>query len=122
MLLKKQLRVLFVKCLQKKDMEKAVDVLLQQGVKRIFVSMGADGVYAAEENQRLWLPILPGQMVNTTGCGDAFTAALVWAYIEGLDLKDTALAALAAGSITMESRESINPSMSADLLRQRMTR
>lgn len=107
---------------EKKDVEAAVDALLQQGVKRVFVSMGADGVYAADNKQTLWLPILPGQMVNTTGCGDAFTAALVWAYMEGLELKDTALAALAAGSIAMESRESINPAMSADLLHQRMTR
>ena len=103
-----------------KDVEAAVDVLLQQGVKRVFVSMGADGVYAAQEGQKLWLPILPGQMVNTTGCGDAFAAALVWAYMEGLDLQESALAALAAGSIAMESQESINPAMSADLLRQRM--
>jgi len=59
-------------------------------------------------------------MVNTTGCGDAFMAALVWAYLEGTDLKNTALAGLAAGSIAMESRETINPAMSAAALRQRM--
>lgn len=102
------------------DVEKAADVLLKQGVHRLFISLGADGVYAAMGNQRIWLPNIPGRMVNTTGCGDAFMAALVWAYLEGMDLRTTALAGLAAGSIAMESDETINPAMSATALRSRM--
>ena len=82
--------------------------------------MGERGVYAAMGAQRLWLPILPGNRVNTTGCGDAFMAALVWAYLEGMDLEHTALAGLAAGSIAMESPETINPQMSALALKKRM--
>lgn len=105
---------------KKEDVEAAVDVLLQQGVKRVFVSMSGDGVYAADGQERIWLPIIPGEMVNTTGCGDAFAAALVWAYMEGLSLKETAQAALAAGSLAMESSETINARMSPDTLRERM--
>jgi len=104
----------------KEDVPKAAKALLEKGVHRLFISLGADGVYAAMEDQAMWLPNLPGNMVNTTGCGDAFMAALVWAYLEGTDLKNTALAGLAAGSIAMESRETINPAMSAAALRQRM--
>ena len=59
-------------------------------------------------------------MVNTTGCGDAFMGALVWAYLEGMNLEDTAKAGLAAGSIAMESNETINPLMCAELLKKRM--
>ena len=58
-------------------------------------------------------------MVNTTGCGDAFMAALVWAYLEGMDLRDTALSGLAAASIAMESPETINPAMSAEAIKSR---
>ena len=102
------------------DVEKAADKLLELGVHRIFISLGADGVYAAMGAQRLHLPNLPGRMVNTTGCGDAFMAALVWAYLEGSDLQTTALAGLAAGSIAMESNETINPAMSATAIKYRM--
>ena len=104
----------------REDVAKAAQVLLDQGVRRLFISMGADGVYAATKQEQLWLANLPGHMVNTTGCGDAFMAALVWAYLEGTDLKNTALAGLAAGSIAMESNETINPAMSATALQARM--
>jgi len=93
---------------------------LDMGVHRLFISMGADGVYAASKDEALHLSNLPGNMVSTTGCGDAFMAAIVWAYLEGTDLRGTALAGLAAGSIAMESAETINPAMSATALRQRM--
>lgn len=104
------------------DVEKAARALLEKGVRRVFVSMGADGVYAASSSEAFWLPNLPGKLVNTTGCGDAFMAALVWAYLEGTDLRDTTLAGLAAGAIAMESASTINPAMSVTALRERMGR
>ncbi len=106
---------------KKEDVALAAQALLDKGVHRLFISMGADGVYAATREQQLWLPNLPGNMISTTGCGDAFMAALVWAYLEGTDLKNTALAGLAAGSIAMESRDTINSAMSATALRKRMS-
>lgn len=102
------------------DVAKAADKLLELGVHRLFISLGADGLYAAMGNQRLLLPNCPGHMVNTTGCGDASMAAIVWAYLEGMDLRHTAMAALAAGAITMESDETINPAMSATAIKNRM--
>lgn len=105
---------------EKQDVEKAARVLLDKGIRRVFISMGSDGVYAASDDEQLWLPNLPGTMVNTTGCGDAFMAALVWAYLEGLDLRNTALAGLAAASIAMESNETINPVISATAVKNRI--
>jgi pseudouridine kinase len=97
----------------------AADALLATGLRRVFISLGGDGVFAADHNSRCHLPCLPGKMVNTTGCGDAFMAAIVWAYLEGTDLENTARAGLAAATIAMESAETINPDMSAEELRRR---
>ena len=105
---------------EKEDAEAAAKALIEKGVQRVFLSMGADGVCAATPQEQLWLPNLPGNMVNTTGCGDAFMAALVWAYMQDMTLRETAMAGLAAGSIAMESPETINPAMSATALKLRM--
>ena len=107
---------------EKQDAERAAGKLLDKGVQRVFLSMGAEGVYAATAREQLWLSNIPGEMVSTTGCGDAFMAALVWAWMQDLSLADTALAGLAAGSIAMESHETINPAMSATALKLRMSK
>ena len=75
---------------------------------------------AAEGDKIRILPNLPGKMVNTTGCGDACMAALVWSWIEDMDLKSSALAGLAAASIAMETKETINSAMSATAVMSRM--
>ena len=107
---------------EKEDIPKAAEKLLSLGVHRMFISLGGDGVYAAMGEESCVMPNIPGNMVNTTGCGDAFMAALVWAYLEGSDLETTAKAGLAAGSIAMESADTINSAMSAEALTARMAR
>ena len=102
------------------SLHKAADALLATGLHRVFISLGSDGVFAADRaGGRLRLPILPADMVNTTGCGDAFMAAITWAYLQGTDLEGTARAGLAASAIAMESSETMNPAMSAEALQKR---
>ena len=102
------------------SLNRAADVLLSEGMHRVFISLGAEGVLAADQNERKHYPNIPGNMVNTTGCGDAFMAALVWAYLQGTDLEGSTMAALAASSIAMESIETINPVLSVEAIRNRM--
>ena len=99
---------------------RAAEALLETGLRRVFISMGGDGVLAADHSGQIHVPCIPGKMVNTTGCGDAFMAAIAWAYLEGTDLEGTARAGLAASSIAMESGETINPSMSVEGIRSRI--
>ena len=107
---------------EKGDIPAAAKALREMGVQQVVISLGPDGVYGINDEGEVWLPTLPGKMVNTTGCGDAFMAALVWAALEEMDLHQAALAGLAAGAIAMESSLTINPAMSAEALRQRMGR
>ena len=65
----------------------AGEKLLETGLHRVFISMGAEGMVAVTQQGNLMMPNLPGTMVNTTGCGDAFMAGLAWAYLEGSDLR-----------------------------------
>ena len=102
------------------SLNRTADVLLDTGLRRVLISLGGDGIFAADHHERVHVPCFPGEMVNTTGCGDAAMAAVAWAYLEGTDLLGTTRAALAAGSIAMESAETINPALNAETLNARM--
>lgn len=101
------------------SLEKAARVLLDTGLRRVFLSLGKDGVYAADRSGALRLPCCPAESVNATGAGDAFMAALAWAYLEGTDLADTTRLAQAAAAIALEGAETINPALSARTVRAR---
>lgn len=90
--------------------------MLAQGVQRVFLSMGPDGILAAQGDALVHLPCLPTRLVNTTGGGDAVMAALVWAFVHGLDLRASAAAALRAGKCTVEYNGTNNPALSPSLL------
>ena len=99
---------------------RAVDALLDRGVGRVYLTLGADGVLAADRTGHIRLRSRGGQIVNTTGSGDAFMAALVWAALEGADLAGSARAGLAAAAVAMAGEETINPRMSPEELRRTM--
>ena len=101
------------------SLNRAADALLATGLRRVFISLGSDGVFAADHSARLHLPVLPAHMRNTTGCGDAFMAAIAWAYLQGTDLRGTALAGLAASAIAMEGAGTINPALGVQALKER---
>lgn len=101
------------------DLETAAEKLLALGVRQVFITLSDRGIYAAARDQKMLLPALPGTAVNVAGTGDAVTAVLAWAHLERLNLKDTAMAALAAWAITAESPDTINPAMSATAVKTR---
>lgn len=96
------------------SLERAARALLNAGMKRVFISLGPEGVLCAQGDELVRLPPIPGEMKNATGCGDAFVAALAWSFLEGLDLEQTARAGLAAAAIALAGEETINPAMSAE--------
>ena len=99
---------------------RAADALLETGLQRLFLSLGGQGVLAADHTQKILLKNPPVQMVNATGCGDAFMAALACAALEGTDLLNSARQGLAAASIAAESAATINPAMSKNEIKIRL--
>ena len=110
-----------VKITDDASLQKAAETLLDTGLHRVFISLGSDGVFAADRSgQQVQLPPLPGAMVNTTGCGDAFMAAVARAFLDGADLETAAKRGLAASAIAMESADTINPAMSLTAVAERI--
>jgi len=94
----------------------AAQQLINLGVAHVYITLSGEGVYcrtAAEE----WLyPVLPGEIVNTTGAGDAFLAGVVYAYAKGLAFPQTAQYGLMAARATIMSIKAVNPDIANILL------
>ncbi|SFO11265.1 pseudouridine kinase [Xenorhabdus japonica] len=62
----------------------------EQGVQRVVLSMGADGVYYSElDYVSGHSPAFPVDIVNNTGSGDAMMAGLVHCALAGMDFKES---------------------------------
>lgn len=109
-----------VKITDDETLRKAAQCLLDTGLRRVFISLGTEGVLAADHTTMFVQPCFKAEMRNATGAGDAFMAALAWAYLEGTDLKGTARAAAATSAIAVEGAETINPALSAEAVRRRI--
>ena len=79
----------------------------------VYVSLGAEGMFAAERDQLVYLPVYSTDVVNTTGAGDAAAAAIVWADLKGMDLQTSAQFAQLAGSVTCRSAYANSPDLAA---------
>jgi len=64
----------------------AARTLADAGAARVAVTNGADGTYlAADSDEPVFVPAIESDVVDTTGAGDQFTAALLHAWVfEGL--------------------------------------
>lgn len=109
-----------VRITDRESLLRAAEALLDTGLKRVFVTLGSEGVLAAGEEGFFSLPCFAAEIRNTTGAGDAFMAALVWATLEGYSAERACRAASAASALAVESSETVNPALSPEALRRRM--
>jgi ribokinase len=79
--------------------------LLYSGPKLVVIAVGRDGNLVAWPEAAVMLPLLePDAVVDTTGGGDAFVAALTWALDRGDDqVRAGQLATAAAGLVVRHS-------------------
>ena len=100
------------------DLKKACDIVLEKGVERLFVSLGGDGCFYMDRSgtqlQRKLKPL--EEMVNATGGGDAFMAAVIYSTLNNFNIEQTLDYALAAGLAAISHEKTINPYMSIDVL------
>lgn len=111
---------------------------IESGVRRIYISLGEKGLFCADKNARYRVkPFVPENadrvrkavrkgadstkgaqhiIKNTTGAGDSQTAAVVWAILKNMSLKESADAGIAAASLCLESEEAVNDNLTEGVL------
>ncbi|MDD3169051.1 MAG: PfkB family carbohydrate kinase, partial [Eubacteriales bacterium] len=100
------------------ELEKAAEWFINQGVKRVFITLGPGGVFYRDEKEAGLFGARPGGIVSATGAGDAFSAAILYSHLQGFDIRKTAQTGTAAAAIAMESKSAVNSRMSAELLQK----
>ncbi len=99
------------------------DWFAQQGVRHLYLSLGARGVLYSGPQQQFVMAMgdhtQAPKVINSNGAGDAMMAALCAGWMQGLDAEARVAYGLACAQITMSSQTTINPQLSPELV-QRM--
>ena len=79
------------------------------GVKRLFLSLGEQGIFYSDGEQQGHLPVLGSPVLNVTGGGDAFMAGLAHAWLQELDIAQTTRFALGCAALTVNCSDTVFP-------------
>lgn len=78
----------------------AVAEALQEGARRVVVSLGQDGALAADHTGAWRVPAVPVEVVSTLGAGDVFHGALLASLVAGHDLPESMRRANVAAALS----------------------
>lgn len=103
-----------MECKSDSDIQKACEIILSHGTSCIAVSLGKKGCYYADVFGNKLFRKLNGEFVvaDETGAGDAFIAGMVTAITRNYDIEKCLDYALCAGSIAIESSDTISQNLS----------
>lgn len=98
------------------DMQKAAEIFHKKGVRQVFITLGDGGVFYSTPLEVGRVKALQVHIVNATGAGDAFLAALALGYLRDMGAGECAKLASAAAAIALAHENTINPTMSLESL------
>jgi sugar/nucleoside kinase (ribokinase family) len=81
------------------DLEEAIAEVLALGTGGVAVTLGADGCLVGRGAGVHHIPAIAVDVVDTTGCGDAFDAGMLTGLLAGCDPVDAAWLGIACGSL-----------------------
>ncbi|OMH34029.1 hypothetical protein BGP75_11810 [Motiliproteus sp. MSK22-1] len=117
-----------IKIRSSKDFPAVTDFLHRVGIADVYLSLGADGVFASRSDSKLHLPALsslvteekagsnpaahsPLALKSVTGAGDAFMAGLVYSHLKKMEWVKGVGFAQACAQMTLTSERSIHPAL-----------
>ena len=80
---------------------KAANVLHNQGVDKVIITLGSKGAFVSADGATALIPSIKVEAVDTTAAGDTFNGALAVALSEGQDIIDAIKFACQASSISV---------------------
>ncbi len=105
--------------ISEKDRDMALIVakkLVSQGVQIAIVTLGEWGVVYADSSSSGHVPAIRTEVIDSTGAGDALTAAVIFGLLNEIPLDESVRLGAAAASLTLRSRETVVPDLSLEML------
>ncbi len=103
------------------DAYRAIDCFIEQGVQRVFMSLGADGLVYGSGDERCHCPACPTQVVNATGAGDSMMASIAYGTMQQLAPATMLRFANATASLTLQAETTIAPDLSVATIESMMS-
>lgn len=94
--------------------------LVQAGVALAVITLGAEGLYYATNEESGRIPAFPVDVVDLTGVGDALTAAVAYGLMEDVSPEEAVRLGMAAAAQTIACRETVCPYINLELLYERL--
>lgn len=90
--------------------------LVSQGVEIAIITMAELGVFYATADSSGHVPAVQTEILDPTGAGDALTAAVFFALLNGIPLDEAIRLGVSAAALTLRTRGSVVPNLSLELL------
>lgn len=90
--------------------------LMQKGVNHAVITLSDFGLVYANSAESGYLPAQYSEMVDSTGTGDAVTAAIMFGLVNELDPVECMRLGAAAAGLTLQTGETVVPDLSLDML------
>jgi pseudouridine kinase len=98
----------------------AAQRLVSMGIQIAIVTLGATGLVYATSQESGHVPAIECEIVDYTGAGDALTAAVVFGLLNDLPIDEAVRLGTSAAALTLQSRETVSPKLSLELLYDQM--
>ena len=107
-----------IKIIDEEDLNNACDKLINLGIKKLYVTLGDKGALLYSKEKKIRKQFKPiKSMVNASGAGDSFFATIIFGDINNLNENESLELAMAAGILTVKSKETISPELSIENLK-----
>ncbi|MBE5793592.1 MAG: MarR family transcriptional regulator [Clostridiales bacterium] len=98
------------------DVAMAAEVLHRKGVQRVIITLGGSGAYVSAAEEAYTMPLMPGDTLNTSGCGDAFFAGALLALTEKQNVTEVLRHGLAMARICAASQSAVSQTVNRQQL------
>lgn len=105
-----------IKIYNKSELKKSALWFIDQGVKRVFITLGSEGVYYRDSQIYGSYKPVEAEIKNATGAGDAFMAGLVFGSLKSYDTEKIVRFASGVSLAALSGEDTVNPKINFEYI------